>query len=140
MQIQNHDEKSSRKFTLSKDTAGVDWKFSPSTDYEWNLNKYELIRRTMKTISDLICSYPQRCEFLRMRYMQTKTNEPDNVKEDKDFDYAQCLVVFYIMATVGSDRHLIRDYSVCGSINSAFRAMLDRYVNFKIIVCRNNLF
>ena len=95
---------------------------------KWNPNKYELIRRTMKTISDLICSYPQRCVFLRMRYMQTKTNEPVNVKEDKNFDYAQCLVVFYIMATVGSDQHLIRDSSVRGSINSAFRTMLDRYV------------
>ena len=67
------------------------------TDFKWKSIRYEVIRRTIKTISDLISKFPQKTKV---------------VPEKKSEDYMQCLVTFHILGTVSMDWHLIMDYAI----------------------------
>lgn len=81
-------------------------------DYKWDPFKYDLIRRCIKTICDLICTFPLQCTA---------------VPEKKSDNWLESLVTFYILATVASDWHLITDSHIFGNIMDAFRVMLDGY-------------
>ena len=61
--------------------------------------KYELVIRTVKTICDLVCSFPQKC---------------DVVPDKKSEEWTESLVTFYIFSTLASDWHFLWDPYIRG--------------------------
>ena len=68
-------------------------------DYKWDPIKYELVIRTVKTICDLVCSFPQKC---------------DVVPDKKSEEWTESLVTFYIFSTLASDWHFLWDPYIRG--------------------------
>ena len=81
-------------------------------DYKWEAIKYTIVRRTIETICDLICTFPKSTTF---------------VPNDKSDNWLESLVGFYIFGTIASDWHLIVDSEVWINISNALRVMLDGY-------------
>jgi hypothetical protein len=81
-------------------------------DYKWDAIKYTIVRRTIETICDLICTFPKSTTF---------------VPGDKSDNWLESLVGFYIFGTIATDWHLIVDSEVCKNISNALRVMLDGY-------------
>lgn len=81
-------------------------------DYKWEAIKYTIVRRTIETICDLICTFPKSTTF---------------VPGDKSDNWLESLVGFYIFGTIASDWHLIVDSKVWINISNALRVMLDGY-------------
>ena len=95
----------------SGDEEGEDEPILPE-DYKWKPIKYELIRRSIKTISDLICSHKDMCNV---------------VPTINSKNWTECLVTFYILSTAFTDWHLIMDHEILGNISDTFRIMLDGF-------------
>jgi len=81
-------------------------------DYKWDAIKYNIVRRTIETICDLICTFPKSTTF---------------VPGEKSDNWLESLVGFYIFGTIASDWHLIVDSEVWINISNALRVMLDGY-------------
>ena len=84
-------------------------------DYHWEPIKYIIMRRTIETICDLICSFPNATTFV-----------PDK-SDCKNENWIESLVGFYIFGTIASDWHLIVDSEIWTNISNAFRVMLDGF-------------
>jgi len=82
-------------------------------DYKWDTLKHELVQRTIKTICDIMISFPLKCDVVPRVKGQT--------------DRCQVLAAYYILATVALDWHLIVDSRTRGNVMNAFRTMLDGY-------------
>ena len=80
-------------------------------DYHWEPVKYVIVRRTIETICDLICTFPKSTTFVHT----------------KGENYNECLVAFYLFGTIASDWHLIVDSEIWTNISSAMRVMLDGF-------------
>jgi len=80
-------------------------------DYHWEPVKYVVVRRTIETICDLICTFPKSTTFVHT----------------KGENYNECLVAFYLFGTIASDWHLIVDSEIWTNVSSAMRVMLDGF-------------
>ena len=67
-------------------------------DYKWKKSKKDITIRVIKTICDIITTFPQHCEVVPFK---------------EQSDWTQTLATFYILSTVASDWHLIGNVQFC---------------------------
>ena len=84
-------------------------------DYNWDTLKHELVQRTIKTICDIMISFPLKCDVVPRVKGQT--------------DRCQVLAAYYILATVALDWYYIFSRTLCKFMNFMYTYVSTKTLN-----------
>ena len=84
-------------------------------DYKWDTLKHELVQRTIKTICDIMISFPLKCDVVPRVKGQT--------------DRCQVLAAYYILATVALDWYYIFSRTLCKFMNFMYTYVSTKTLN-----------